>query len=133
MKEENNFDLLREHLANERTFLAWIRTGLALMGFGFVIIKFSFFLQELALWAEPNDETSVHYSNHLGVSMVAAGILLSLFSYLRYRKIGKQLSKRTFSTSFSFSMILTIIIILIGCFVFVIYLFPMICGPFKNC
>ncbi|QEM08229.1 DUF202 domain-containing protein [Mucilaginibacter rubeus] len=32
-----------DHLANERTFLAWIRTSIALMGFGFVVVKFSLF------------------------------------------------------------------------------------------
>jgi putative membrane protein len=30
-----------DHLANERTFLAWIRTGIGIMGFGFVVVKFS--------------------------------------------------------------------------------------------
>lgn len=126
MREENHFDLLREHLANERTFLAWIRTSLALMGFGFVIIKFSFFLQELALWVEPQNKNSVEFSNHLGIIMVVAGIVLSLLAWIRFRKTGKQLNNRTYSTSFVLSMLLTIIILLIGCFVFVIYLFPMI-------
>ena len=38
---------LSDYLAAERTFLAWIRTGLALMGFGFVVTCFGLFLQEL--------------------------------------------------------------------------------------
>ena len=38
---------LRDYLAAERTLLAWIRTGLALMGFGFVVARFGLFLQEL--------------------------------------------------------------------------------------
>ena len=38
---------LRDSLAAERTFLAWIRTGLALMGFGFVVARFGLFLQQL--------------------------------------------------------------------------------------
>ncbi|HTG58643.1 MAG TPA: DUF202 domain-containing protein, partial [Terriglobia bacterium] len=36
-----------DYLAAERTFLAWIRTGLALMGFGFVVARFGLFLQAL--------------------------------------------------------------------------------------
>lgn len=36
-----------DHMANERTFLAWVRTGVALIGFGFVIAKFALFLQLL--------------------------------------------------------------------------------------
>ena len=38
---------LSDSLAAERTFLAWIRTGLALMGFGFVVARFGLFLQQL--------------------------------------------------------------------------------------
>ena len=40
---------LRDLLAAERTFLAWIRTGLALMGFGFVVARFGLFLKQLEL------------------------------------------------------------------------------------
>jgi uncharacterized protein (DUF302 family)/uncharacterized membrane protein YidH (DUF202 family) len=40
---------LRDLLAAERTFLAWIRTGLALMGFGFVVARFGLFLQQLQI------------------------------------------------------------------------------------
>lgn len=38
---------LRDYLAAERTFLAWVRTDLALMGFGFVVARFGLFLQQL--------------------------------------------------------------------------------------
>jgi putative membrane protein len=40
---------LTDYLATERTLLAWIRTGLALMGFGFVVARFAFFLQQLQI------------------------------------------------------------------------------------
>lgn len=40
---------LRDYLAAERTLLAWIRTGLALMGFGFVVARFGLFLQQLQI------------------------------------------------------------------------------------
>jgi len=35
----------REHLANERTLLAWMRTSIAIMAFGFVVVKFSLFIR----------------------------------------------------------------------------------------
>jgi putative membrane protein len=38
-----------DHLANERTFLAWIRTSIALMGFGFVIVKFALFIRQISV------------------------------------------------------------------------------------
>ena len=40
---------LSDYLAAERTLLAWIRTGLALMGFGFVVARFGLFLQQLQI------------------------------------------------------------------------------------
>ena len=44
---------LREVLAEERTFLAWIRTGIALMGFGFVVARFGIFLQQVQIVETP--------------------------------------------------------------------------------
>lgn len=51
---------LRDHLAAERTFLAWIRTGATGMGFGFVVARFGIFLQKFQLtpngpWARTYD------------------------------------------------------------------------------
>ena len=40
---------LNDHLANERTFLAWLRTGIGVMAFGFVVVKFSLFLKQFSL------------------------------------------------------------------------------------
>ena len=41
------------HLANERTFLAWIRTSVGLMAFGFVVVKFSLFVKQfLSSWVK---------------------------------------------------------------------------------
>lgn len=39
----------REHLANERTLLAWIRTSIGIMAFGFVVVKFSLFIKQISL------------------------------------------------------------------------------------
>ena len=39
---------IRDHLANERTFLAWVRTSLGLIGLGFVVARMGLFLQQLA-------------------------------------------------------------------------------------
>lgn len=38
-----------DHLANEQTFLAWIRTSLGVMAFGFVVVKFSLFVKQIAI------------------------------------------------------------------------------------
>lgn len=44
-----------DHLANERTFLAWIRTSIGIMGFGFVVVKFSRFL------CQNHDDRHLHH------------------------------------------------------------------------
>lgn len=115
----------REHLANERTFLAWIRTSIALMGFGFVIIKFSLFLQELAYWVEPDSGKTDQSSPVIGIVLVGIGIMIALLSYLRYRKISRQLNNKTFTNRTIFSLVLTIFLVITGILVFVWYLIPM--------
>jgi len=54
-----------DHAANERTFLAWIRTGIAVIAFGFVIEKFNLFLLTLAAAGLANE---VHRSQLADVS-----------------------------------------------------------------
>ncbi len=44
-------DKVRDHLANERTFLAWIRTALGLLGLGFVLARMGLFLRQIAITA----------------------------------------------------------------------------------
>jgi putative membrane protein len=45
---------LRDHLANQRTFLAWLRTGLALVAFGLVVGRLSLFLHYLGATVSPH-------------------------------------------------------------------------------
>jgi uncharacterized protein (DUF302 family)/uncharacterized membrane protein YidH (DUF202 family) len=71
---------LRDYLAAERTLLAWIRTGLALMGFGFVVARFGLFLQQLLidqhLSAVPRSGPSLWF----GTALIGAGVLVNLLS-----------------------------------------------------
>ena len=70
-------------LANERTFLAYARTSLAFIGFGFVIARFSLFTREVSQVAH----LSVHDfsgSTAFGITMSIAGVLCGLFGSYRY-------------------------------------------------
>ena len=70
-------------LANERTFLAWIRTALALAGFGFVIARFALFTREFLLITHSTlPENGL--SAGLGGSMVVAGIVTAVYGSYRY-------------------------------------------------
>lgn len=46
---DNTGSIARDHLANERTFLAWLRTGVTLMGVGVALVKFKAFISGLFL------------------------------------------------------------------------------------
>lgn len=113
-----------DHLANERTFLAWIRTSIALMGFGFVIVKFALFLRQISIaFGEKAIIHSNHYSAIIGVIMVAAGAIMATLAYLRYRNIQKQINTGEFFPANWLPVLVTLFII-IGGILLVLYLLP---------
>ena len=71
---------LSDYLAAERTFLAWIRTGLALMGFGFVVARFGLFLQQVQVLREVAAPHSYGLSLWLGTALIVAGVILMVFA-----------------------------------------------------
>jgi inner membrane protein YidH len=71
---------LRDYLAAERTLLAWIRTGLALMGFGFVVARFGLFLQQLQIAEHAPSVQPYGLSLWFGTALIGAGVAVNLFS-----------------------------------------------------
>jgi uncharacterized protein (DUF302 family)/uncharacterized membrane protein YidH (DUF202 family) len=71
---------LSDYLAAERTLLAWIRTGLALMGFGFVVARFGLFLQQLQFAQRVSPAQPYGLSLWFGTALIAAGVAVNLFS-----------------------------------------------------
>ncbi|WP_050406535.1 YidH family protein [Bradyrhizobium embrapense] len=80
-----------DHAANERTFLAWVRTGIAIMSFGIVVEKFDLFIQTLAI-SQANDamrraqleRISGHLGPHESIALVAGGVALIAIQTLRF-------------------------------------------------
>jgi putative membrane protein len=75
----------RVYLAAERTFLAWIRTSISLMGFGFLIARFALFLRAYGLSNGASAATHPWLSNAVGVGMVGVGIAVSVLAAMRHR------------------------------------------------
>lgn len=81
----------RVYFAAERTFLAWIRTGLALIGIGFAVSRFSLFLRELAASDSHTTVPSTGLSIWSGVALVGLGVVVILASVLRHIQLVREL------------------------------------------
>ncbi len=79
--------------AAERTLLAWIRTGLAMMGFGFVVARFGLFLREIAAVRQTAPHHNSGMSLGVGISLVLLGVAVQLFATLRHWHIVRQLRR----------------------------------------
>lgn len=85
----------RDHLANERTFLAWVRTGAAIVVFGFAIGRFSLAMRQLtALQGHP--VRTLGLSVWMGAGTIIAGVALVVAGLARYRKTRAQLDAMKF-------------------------------------
>lgn len=71
-------------LALERTLLAWTRTALALMGFGFVVARLALFFREISL-AGATEVRTQGISRWVGVGLVCLGVLVQLGGVIQYR------------------------------------------------
>ena len=81
-----------DYLAAERTFLAWIRTGLALMGFGFVVARFGLFLQQVRIVEPGLQAHSYGLSIWFGTVLIAAGVIVDIFAAWHHLRLVRQLN-----------------------------------------
>jgi putative membrane protein len=88
---------LRDYLAEERTFLAWIRTGLTLMGFGFVVARFGLFLEVMQITRGGPALQHHGISPWLGTAFIVAGVLVNLLSIRRHLRLIRELNAGRFT------------------------------------
>src|SRR5215813_15290831 len=83
-----------EILSNERTFLAWVRTSIAVMTLGFVIAKFSVWMRQMSSQFAPKD--AVHrlgVAVPLGEVMIAIGALITAFAAWRFHVVNRAIER----------------------------------------
>ncbi|HJU35279.1 MAG TPA: DUF202 domain-containing protein [Nitrososphaera sp.] len=96
--EEDTSERLQQYMANQRTFLSWVRTSIALIGLGFAIERFSIFLQQFRLIADPNltdnaaSATAHDYSAMVGIGMIVLGTGLIFYALKNYLDSNKTIA-----------------------------------------
>lgn len=107
----------RVRFAAERTLLAWMRTGLALMGFGFVVARFGLFLREVALAGHiAVAQRSTGWSLWLGTALIGLGVMACLtasFEYGRFMRAERRQQDYTPRTAL-LAMIVAFILAVLG-------------------
>jgi putative membrane protein len=111
-------DRIREHQANERTFLAWLRTSIALIGFGFAIARFGLFLRQLDSVVNQQQPIPhpVFNSENLGISLVVLGIVTIVFAAWRYNQVYRQIEREEYYPNRVIVWILTVVVTILGSF-----------------
>lgn len=86
----------RIYFAAERTLLAWIRTGIALMAFGFAIARFALFLRQIQATQTATAPSHSTWGSPLaGVTLIALGVLVNIGATINYTRVIHQLSSGT--------------------------------------
>src|SRR5580658_6916346 len=85
----------RIYFAAERTFLAWIRTGLGLMGVGFAVSRFGLFLREMRASETHAVVHAYGVSEYSGVALVAVGVVVNVTAVLQHLRIVQELRTGT--------------------------------------
>ncbi|MBI4763710.1 MAG: DUF202 domain-containing protein [Deltaproteobacteria bacterium] len=131
LKKPDRIQNRRVHMANERTFLAWIRTSIAIMAFGFVVEKFALFVRQIGWFISkggPGETsrfssvpTGPGYSSILGVLLIGLGAVMGLLAFIRYKKVERQIDSDTFHPSLILDILLALSVVAVGGFL-IIYL-----------
>lgn len=103
MKQTEESKYIQQHLANERTYLAWIRTSIAIIGVGFLATTLHF---NTPLYKYLDDNLSMYIS----LFSLVLGLLTSLVATLIYFRIRRSINTQTFQSSFKLIVYMTTVV-----------------------
>ncbi|MBD0362097.1 MAG: DUF202 domain-containing protein [Coleofasciculus sp. C3-bin4] len=112
----SNIDRLREHQANERTFLAWLRTSITLIGFGLATDRFGLFLREkqTTVGEQEIPDYSLIASQSISIGLVIFGIIIIVLAVWRYNRVFQHIEQDNFQPSRFLVWVTAGIVILMG-------------------
>lgn len=111
--QQSSNRLASDHLANERTFLAWVRTGAAIVVFGFAIGRFSIAMRQIAA-LQGHPVHSAGLSVWMGAASILAGVVLVVAGLMRYRRTRALLDLGRFEPAGFVLDLVTILTVLFG-------------------
>jgi putative membrane protein len=103
----------RDHLANERTFLAWVRTGIAIVVFGFAIGRFAIAMRQLTEF-QGHASSTTGLSVWMGSSAMLGGVVMVVAGLVRYRRTRAQLEQNQFEPAGFVMDLVAILTVLFG-------------------
>jgi inner membrane protein YidH len=118
-----------DHAANERTFLAWVRTGIATIAFGFVIEKFNLFVTTIAEAASADtikrlrlDKLSGSLGRYEGLALIVIGMAIIVVSLVRFIRTNRLIddekthSAASIRAEMVLAVVLTLIVATLSCY-----------------
>lgn len=106
--------LATEFLANERTFLAWVRTSIAVITLGFVVSKFGLWLGELARTSAQFARIRTGASIPIGIGMMLFGGLLVILAAWRYHVVNSQIERGEVKADRGLIILITVLVLVLS-------------------
>lgn len=112
LDEKNAIDdeRVRDHLANERTYLAWLRTGVSMMGLGVVIAKLRYFVGA----GNYNDTSGLVHASNIGLLFALVGIVMIILSVIFFLEIRKEIRDRRYRSKIHLPLVLAALTTALG-------------------
>jgi putative membrane protein len=104
---------LRDHLANERTLLAWARTAITIMALGFVIAKFGILVREVKGLTHAAQD-AVHFSALFGAALACTGAVALAFAAAGFVRVKRGIDRQEVSFSPTVGLVVAAVLTIVG-------------------